>query len=63
MEAFGQQYGYVLYEHTMTEVVSGKVQPGDRARDRARDRAILYINDERKGIIDSQYQKYLNVSV
>lgn len=59
MEAFGQQYGYVLYEHTMTEVVSGKVQPGDRARDRA----ILYINDERKGIIDSQYQKSLNVSV
>lgn len=59
MEALDQSYGYTLYEHTATEQTTGIVQPGDRARDRV----IVYVNSIRQGIIDSQYQHPLNISV
>lgn len=59
MEALGQSYGYTLYEHTAAEQMTGVVQPGDRARDRV----IVYVNNVRQGIIDSQYQHPLNISV
>ena len=59
MEALGQAYGFTLYEHTSNGTISGDVQPGDRARDRV----IVYVNSIRQGIIDSQYQHPLNVSV
>lgn len=59
MEALGQSYGFILYSHKATSSVSGVVYPGDRPRDRV----LVYINGIRKGVIDSQYQHPLNVSV
>ncbi|KAI9685469.1 MAG: hypothetical protein M1820_010799 [Bogoriella megaspora] len=59
MEGLNQSYGFTLYEHTTTSALEGVVQPGDRPRDRV----IVYVNGLRKGIIDSQYQHPLNISV
>lgn len=59
MEALGQSYGFILYSHTATSSISGIVHPGDRPRDRV----LVYINEIRTGVIDSQYQHPLNVSV
>ncbi|KAI9663704.1 MAG: hypothetical protein M1821_007194 [Bathelium mastoideum] len=59
MEALGQAYGFTLYEHTSNATVGGVVQPGDRARDRI----LVYVNSVRQGIIDSQYQHPLNITV
>ncbi|KAK6080945.1 glycosyl hydrolase family 35 protein [Seiridium cupressi] len=59
MEALGQSYGFTLYEHTANTTVQGFVQPGDRPRDRV----LVYVNDEIAGVMDSQYQHPLNVSV
>lgn len=59
MEAIGQSYGYVLYEHTAAVTMKGDLKPGDRARDRV----IVYVNEKAQGVIDSQYQHPLNVSV
>jgi hypothetical protein len=59
MEALGQSYGYTLYEHTAVSLVEGNVQPGDRPRDRV----IVYVNEKVVGVMDSQYQHPLNVSV
>jgi hypothetical protein len=59
MEELGQSYGYVLYEHTATVAADGDVMPGDRPRDRV----IVYVNEKAQGIIDSQYQHPLNVTV
>lgn len=49
MDAMGQAYGFVLYEHNITEPASGVLQVGDRARDRI----IVVVNGSRRGIIDS----------
>ncbi|RDW72239.1 beta-galactosidase-2 [Coleophoma crateriformis] len=51
MEYLGQAYGFILYEHQVTEAVSGLLLPGDRARDRV----IIYINGVKSGVIDSTY--------
>ncbi|KAH8658279.1 putative beta-calactosidase [Xylariales sp. PMI_506] len=59
MEALGQSYGFTLYEHTATSEVEGFVVAGDRPRDRI----LVYVNDKIKGVMDSQYQHPLNVSV
>jgi hypothetical protein len=59
MEAVGQSYGFILYEHTATEQIRGVVRPGDRPRDRV----IVYVNRVRQGIIDSQYQNPPNIGV
>ncbi|KAK4631501.1 Beta-galactosidase [Fulvia fulva] len=59
MEALGQSYGFILCEHTATEASSGILHPGDRPRDRV----LVYVNNVRVGIIDSQYQHPNNVSV
>jgi hypothetical protein len=59
MEALGQAYGFTLYEYTANAVVAGILQPGDQARDRV----LVYINGERIGVIDSQYQQSLGVSL
>lgn len=59
MEKFGQAYGFVLYEHHVTEEVSGVLQPGDRARDRV----LVYGNGTRKGIIDSFYKQPAEVQL
>lgn len=49
MEELGQDYGFVLYEHNVTQAMSGLLQPGDRPRDRV----IVYVNEARIGVIDS----------
>jgi beta-galactosidase GanA len=59
MEALGQQYGFILYEHVANTSFSGTIQPGDRLRDRV----IVYINGVRQGVIDSQYQHPLQVNI
>lgn len=59
MEALGQSYGHTLYEHIATDQTNGVLRPGDRARDRV----IVYVNDVRQGIVDSQYQNPPNVSI
>jgi hypothetical protein len=59
MEALGQSYGYILYEHTAIEQMKGLLRPGDRARDRV----IVYVNTFRQGIIDSQYQSPPNIGI
>ncbi|KAI0127262.1 putative beta-calactosidase [Xylariales sp. AK1849] len=59
MEALGQSYGFTLYEHTATSSVRGCIQPGDRPRDRV----LVYVNSRIKGVMDSQYQHPLNVSI
>jgi hypothetical protein len=59
MEALGQSYGYTLYEHTAKSPIKGNVKPGDRPRDRV----IVYVNEKVQGVMDSQYQHPLNVSV
>ena len=59
MEALNHSYGFTLYVHTATATISGTVIPGDRARDRV----LVYVNNTRRGVIDSQYQHPLNVSV
>lgn len=59
MEQLGQSYGYTLYEHTATSRVKGDLHPGDGPRDRV----IVYVNEKAQGVMDSQYQHPLNVSV
>jgi Glycosyl hydrolases family 35 len=59
MEELGQSYGFTLYEHTAASPLAGNVQAGDRPRDRV----LVYINGNIQGIMDSQYQHPLNVSV
>ncbi|KAL1861661.1 hypothetical protein VTK73DRAFT_6992 [Phialemonium thermophilum] len=59
MEALGQSYGFTLYEHTAKAAMTGNVTAGDRPRDRV----IVYVNGKAMGIMDSQYQHPLNVSV
>lgn len=53
MEGLGQAYGFVLYEHNITEPVKGLLQPGDCPRDRV----MVFVNGKRQGIIDSLYTK------
>ena len=59
MEALGQQFGYVLYEHEATSDVAGIVQPGDYPRDRV----IVLVNQQRMGISDSVYTDWTKVNV
>lgn len=59
MEDMEQDYGFVLYEHQVTQNISGLLQPGDRARDRV----IVYVNGARIGVIDSIYPYPNNISV
>ncbi|KAJ4163996.1 hypothetical protein LMH87_005689 [Akanthomyces muscarius] len=59
MDALGQSYGYVLYEHTVTKNVSGNVTIGDGARDRA----MIYVNGVRVGVVDTIYKTPTTVKV
>lgn len=59
MEALGQDYGFVLYEHQVTQAYSGLIQPGDRPRDRV----IVYVNGAQIGVIDSTYAQPMNISL
>jgi beta-galactosidase GanA len=60
MEATGQVFGYILYESIATGSASGRLQPGNGA---ARDRVIVYVNGQKKGVIDSIYKTPASVSV
>ncbi|RAO67702.1 uncharacterized protein BHQ10_003714 [Talaromyces amestolkiae] len=51
MEALGQWYGFTLYRTTVNSSYSGTLQPGIAAKDRI----IVYVNGERKGVFDSMY--------
>ena len=59
MESLGQAYGYVLYEHSVAEDVSGALAPGDKARDRV----IIYVNGNKVGVIDVRYENPPAVNV
>jgi hypothetical protein len=51
MEALGQSYGFVLYEHIVENSVQGQVTLGGGIRDRV----IVYVNNIRIGVMDSTY--------
>lgn len=59
MEALGQDYGFVLYEHEVTQSLYGLLQPGDRPRDRI----IVFVNGVRIGVIDNTYAQPNNISL
>lgn len=59
MEALGQDYGFVLYEHDVNQTLDGLLQPGDRPRDRV----IVIVNGVRVGVIDNIYAHPNNVSL
>jgi hypothetical protein len=60
MEATGQVFGYILYESTVTFNVSGNLQPGLGV---PRDRVIVYVNGQKKGVIDAIYKSPPAVSI
>jgi hypothetical protein len=60
MEATGQVFGYILYESVMTAPASGKVQAGPGA---PRDRVIIYVNGQKKGVIDAIYKTPATVNI
>ncbi|KAJ6437083.1 beta-calactosidase [Purpureocillium lavendulum] len=51
MESLGQSYGFVLFEHIVTEDVSGALAPGDEPRDRI----IVHVNGKKVGVTDRTY--------
>lgn len=51
MDALGQAYGFILYEHTVANYASGVLQAGDKPRDRI----LIFVNGKKQGIIDSFY--------
>ncbi|KAH8691660.1 putative beta-calactosidase [Talaromyces proteolyticus] len=59
MEALGQSYGFVLYEHIATEFIQGTLTPGIGIRDRV----IVYVNSIRIGVMDSTYTTPSSVTV
>ncbi|KAM7202682.1 Glycosyl hydrolases family 35 domain containing protein [Rhypophila sp. PSN 637] len=59
MEALGQVWGYVLYEHVATAAASGKVVPGNGIRDRV----IVYVSGAKQGVIDGIYKTPATVNV
>lgn len=51
MEALGQSYGFVLYEHIAKSPIEGQLALGGGIRDRV----IVYVNSTRVGVMDSTY--------
>ena len=51
MEELGQATGYILYRYTAQRDISGDLQVGDAPRDRV----LVYVNQQRVGIIDATY--------
>lgn len=60
MEATGQVFGHILYEHIVTSSVSGTLTPGSGL---PRDRIIIYVNKKRKGVLDGMYSNAPSVSL
>lgn len=59
MEALDQAHGFILYEHEIQTPINGILQPGDRPRDRI----IIYVNNQRKGIIDNFYAQPATITL
>lgn len=59
MEQLNQSYGFVLYEHTVKSAVGSPVVAGDHPRDRM----IVLVNGERKGVQDMIYNNPPAVTV
>ncbi|KAI1346951.1 glycosyl hydrolases family 35-domain-containing protein [Xylaria sp. FL0043] len=51
MEELGQATGYILYRYTAEQDVNGDLQIGDGPRDRA----LIYVNKQRVGLVDGTY--------
>jgi hypothetical protein len=51
MEGLGQAYGFTLYRHTVGSAIDGVLVTGDAPRDRI----LVYVNEERVGVIDNSY--------
>ena len=60
MEATGQVFGHILYEHIATSDVSGDIAPGEGL---PRDRIIVYVNGKKQGVLDGIYSNPPSVSV
>jgi len=52
MEELGQSTGFILYRYTAQRTITGSLKLGDGPRDRA----MIYVNNQRVGIIDAMYQ-------
>lgn len=52
MEELGQSTGFILYRYTAQRAITGSLKLGDGPRDRA----MIYVNNQRVGIIDAMYQ-------
>lgn len=52
MEQLGQSTGFILYRYTAQKAISGTLKLGDGPRDRA----MIYVNSARVGIIDAMYK-------
>ncbi|KAK4247361.1 glycosyl hydrolases family 35-domain-containing protein [Corynascus novoguineensis] len=61
MEALGQTFGYILYTYTATTPSSGALRPGSDGR--PHDRIIVYVNGQRRGVIDAIYRTPATVEV
>ena len=59
MEELGQSTGFILYRYTAPQDISGTLTLGDGPRDRA----LIYVNSDRVGIIDATYQNPQVVSL
>jgi hypothetical protein len=61
MEQLGQATGFILYRHTVEDTPSGTLVLGDGPRDRA----IIYVNNIRVGVIDAthQYPQVVNLTL
>lgn len=59
MEELGQATGFILYRYIAQQAVSGTLKLGNGPRDRA----MIYLNDKRIGIIDATYQNPQVVNV
>ncbi|KAI1273923.1 glycosyl hydrolases family 35-domain-containing protein [Xylaria sp. FL0933] len=51
MEELGQATGYILYRYTAEKDINGDLKIGDGPRDRA----LIYVNKQRVGLIDGTY--------
>jgi hypothetical protein len=60
MEATGQVFGYILYEHVLGGPASGVLVPGSGA---PRDRIIVYVNGVKRGVIDGIYRNPAQVTL
>jgi beta-galactosidase GanA len=52
MEQLGQSTGFILYRYKSAQSISGTLKLGDGPRDRA----LIYVNGARVGVIDATYQ-------